>query len=856
MKKVIYALVFLIVIGVANAGEPWLPMVNPTSRNFTIITGDGSLSASETSFVNWITNNELYNFSSNYKVVDDSDSAGTVDDDTTDLIIISDSISGSTLGNKVLNSEKAVVAMDNGAWVNNRMDICNSAGSSSRTTYDVVNNTHPVGNWTSTGTSITFAGSSITLWRCGSDSQEAPDMIGITETPTTSLENFFFVDIGKELRQSHIAENRRGALGFPTSTYANWNEHGQNMTMYGLVWTANVTSQAPEGGGEPEPDNTPPMFNTNSTNITVYRIGNVVGISQNATDDSNVSGVKFFHNKTGTLTNISTAMVNRIGLNYTVNMTVNLSRSNVIQYGFWANDTSGNTVITTATLSVANTIPTHEAPTLAATNNDNLSIRSLQGLNQTGVDADSDNIVFNYKWYKNGTLNATRWFNDTLILNMPFDDETVKDFAMSNNGDISANPPTYTTSGVVRGAYDFDGAGDRIVVADNANLDFTGTFSISLLINPDTKGNWERVISKGNSSDEYRILFDNSADQKIRFGIRQRDTNYEAISDSAVTIDSPTHVVGTYDGSTVRLYLNGTLQSTTSSFSDAIVNNENDFVIGAAESGGSAYDGIIDELLVYNRTLSESEVMMIFHGVRSGYAVLHSNSTMDNDNWTVEFTPFDEVEVGVPINSSSIRVSSPIIEEDEEEESSGGSGSSSSGGGGDVDLTAYRRELEERVSQECVIALEPAQLTLTNNDRYGLVRLHYPNTYPVSMSTRFEDVEGFPSAIDFLNRSFKKGVLGNYRNISVHLISGVEVDGRRQAYFVLDYDLCDDQKVLVKVQESSAPKRLLSLFTDYQIANKYSGRELAVAFRDWVDNLIDTLMGFFSGVVSSIGIGG
>lgn len=82
----------------------------------------------------------------------------------------------------------------------------------------------------------------------------------------------------------------------------------------------------------------------------------------------------------------------------------------------------------------------------------------------------------------------------------------------------------------------------------------------------------------------------------------------------AVVLNTWTHITCTYDGTTMRMYVNGTDIGTTtlSSFSPNIANP---FRIGAGatEGGGNFwFPGLIDDVRVYDRALSAAEVATLY----------------------------------------------------------------------------------------------------------------------------------------------------------------------------------------------------------------------------------------------------
>jgi hypothetical protein len=67
------------------------------------------------------------------------------------------------------------------------------------------------------------------------------------------------------------------------------------------------------------------------------------------------------------------------------------------------------------------------------------------------------------------------------------------------------------------------------------------------------------------------------------------------------------HVVGTYDGSVQRLFVNG-VQVASATFTGALGVNGNNLVLGSWDAGSEFLSGRIDEVAVYNKVLSAAQI--------------------------------------------------------------------------------------------------------------------------------------------------------------------------------------------------------------------------------------------------------
>ncbi|MDQ1560427.1 MAG: hypothetical protein QOD32_3487 [Pyrinomonadaceae bacterium] len=116
-----------------------------------------------------------------------------------------------------------------------------------------------------------------------------------------------------------------------------------------------------------------------------------------------------------------------------------------------------------------------------------------------------------------------------------------------------------------------------------------------------------------------------------------------ATSSASITADTYTHVAAVYDGANVRLYINGTLDSTTPATTPgaAPVGSQNLFV-GAGHSPANAFQGQIDEIEFYQRVLSAADVQAI-HGAggagkcKAGRALISEFRLAARENLTDEF---------------------------------------------------------------------------------------------------------------------------------------------------------------------------------------------------------------------------
>lgn len=180
-------------------------------------------------------------------------------------------------------------------------------------------------------------------------------------------------------------------------------------------------------------------------------------------------------------------------------------------------------------------------------------------------------------------------------------DGNAADLAGSNAGTLVGGA-TFA-AGRVAQAFQLNGTTAWVEVPDAAPLRITGPITIDAWINPVATGG--RVVDKitAGSGDGYlldtwggviRFLFDG-----------------QSLSGSTpLPTGAWSHVAGVYDGTQMRVYLNGALDGTLATTA-AIPANALPLRIGAASDGGSLFNGLVDEVEVLNRALTQTEIQAI-----------------------------------------------------------------------------------------------------------------------------------------------------------------------------------------------------------------------------------------------------
>src|SRR5919197_1558180 len=217
---------------------------------------------------------------------------------------------------------------------------------------------------------------------------------------------------------------------------------------------------------------------------------------------------------------------------------------------------------------------------------------------------------------------TTSAFVDVTVNNAPAPPPTGLVAAYSFNNvsgtsvaDLSGNNNAGTTSGAVAtdggkygGALSFDGVNDWITVNDSNSLDLTTGMTLMAWVNPTAlAGSWRTVIFKegGAGSIDYSLYAAESTNKPV--GQVYVDGEQNALGTTSLAPSTWTHLAVTYDGATLKLYVNGVVAGS-KSVSGAITPTTGAPRIGGNNIWSEWFQGVIDEVRVYNRALTQAEI--------------------------------------------------------------------------------------------------------------------------------------------------------------------------------------------------------------------------------------------------------
>jgi glucose/arabinose dehydrogenase len=185
---------------------------------------------------------------------------------------------------------------------------------------------------------------------------------------------------------------------------------------------------------------------------------------------------------------------------------------------------------------------------------------------------------------------------------------TTVDVSGNGNTGTLAGGTAWAPVGRFGKALSFDGVNDLVSVADAAALDLTAGMTIEAWVNPAALSGWRTVAFKAAPGGlAYALYAHDDAPRPAGTVNTGGALDVSAPGTAALPLNSWTHLAVTFGGGTLRLYVNG-VQVGTQAATGNLRTTANALTIGGNGVWSEWFGGLIDEVRVYNRALSQAEI--------------------------------------------------------------------------------------------------------------------------------------------------------------------------------------------------------------------------------------------------------
>jgi len=368
-----------------------------------------------------------------------------------------------------------------------------------------------------------------------------------------------------------------------------------------------------------EADATPPFLTIVSPTNTVYSTNLV---SFNVSANENLSFCKYSLNNW-----VSNTTMTALNTTYYYNLTTVADGSYTAN--FWCNDTTGNI---NNTESVSFVVSTNIAP-------------NISFVNPTPSDASTQNtnsIYANVSSSDTNNISTFIDFNNSLVGWWRAEGDA-NDYLGRNNGTLTGNANA-TSTGKFGNAFGLDGNGDYVktLTPSGANFTLTNSYTIHIWYKKETSSNFQYLFSKIKSTanyNGYQAYINQSGN--IKFEMYGGGGGYIGRTTLANYNNNDWHqAVFVYSGNSASsgfsIYVDGIRVDNVNNAAGTLGSdstNVGNFTIGAFGDGaGSYFNGSIDDVMVFNRSLSADEIIGLYANTSSKYLGNNFTSLVDGSH--------------------------------------------------------------------------------------------------------------------------------------------------------------------------------------------------------------------------------
>ena len=245
-------------------------------------------------------------------------------------------------------------------------------------------------------------------------------------------------------------------------------------------------------------------------------------------------------------------------------------------------------------------------------------------------------------------------------------DTSARVLTISNlgTGELSCQVTVEPTSptGSPNNAVQLDGTNDYIYVYNDQSLQLSAQLTIEAWINFEEGGSGQpRLLFKGSQATNYDVFFDSTLATK-RIGM-MLDPVGTIISETVLTSGTWYHVAFTYDGTAMKLYINGQLDKSQPASGSITTSNYNLYIGKKYPTSAHYYKGMLDEVRIWNIPRSQTEIQHTMNHELSGQEtglVASWSFNESSGNYAIDATNYGNN--GTLINGTQrVYSSAPII---------------------------------------------------------------------------------------------------------------------------------------------------------------------------------------------------
>jgi hypothetical protein len=189
-------------------------------------------------------------------------------------------------------------------------------------------------------------------------------------------------------------------------------------------------------------------------------------------------------------------------------------------------------------------------------------------------------------------------------------DNNAQDSSGNGNDGTLTGGPTYDPAGRIGAALSLDGIDDYVNCGNGASLNITDTVTLSVWVSPSDAGNSQHNPFVGKGDTSYAIK--HNVTNVLQFFIY--DGTWYSVNGPTLAVDfnhNWHHVAGSYDGTQLKLYVDGKCIAATLRKGVIATNTYNVNIGRNSQNTDRLYNGLIDEVRIYHGVLPKSEIVKL-----------------------------------------------------------------------------------------------------------------------------------------------------------------------------------------------------------------------------------------------------